>query len=221
MACLLISWGVRPAAMAGHSVGEYAAAALAGVVDADDALRLVADRGLMIESLPPGAMTAVPLPADELRPLLPPGVDIAAVNAPGMCVVSGPVAAVRELEASLSARKVGTSRLRTSHAFHSPMMEPILEAFAERVAMVRLHAPEIPFVSNVTGDWITPSRPPTRRTGRGTFAPLCASRTPPGCCSRTAGTAWRRWAPGTRCPTSSPGRGGLGNAAVAARRPSP
>ncbi|SFP82876.1 Acyl transferase domain-containing protein [Actinomadura madurae] len=158
LAGLLISWGVRPAAMAGHSVGEYVAAALAGVVDADDALRLVADRGLMIESLPPGAMTAVPLPADELRPLLPPGVDIAAVNAPGMCVVSGPVAAVRELEASLSARKVGTSRLRTSHAFHSPMMEPILEAFAERVAMVRLHAPEIPFVSNVTGDWITPGQ---------------------------------------------------------------
>ncbi|MFC5747682.1 SDR family NAD(P)-dependent oxidoreductase [Actinomadura rugatobispora] len=158
LAGLLISWGVEPAAMAGHSIGEYVAATLAGVMDAEDALRLVADRGLMIESLPPGAMTAVPLPEDELRPLLPPGVDLAAVNAPGMCVASGPSAAVRQLEASLSARKVGTSRLRTSHAFHSPMTEPILGAFTERVAKVRLREPGIPFVSNVTGDWITPEQ---------------------------------------------------------------
>jgi phthiocerol/phenolphthiocerol synthesis type-I polyketide synthase E len=141
--------------MVGHSIGEYVAAALAGVMDADDALRLVADRGVLIESLPPGSMTAVPLPEDELRPLLPPGVGLAAVNAPGMCVVSGPAAAVGELEASLSARKVGTVRLRTSHAFHSPMMDPILEAFAEQVATVRLRAPRVPFVSTVTGDWIT------------------------------------------------------------------
>lgn len=155
LARLLISWGVEPAAMAGHSVGEYVAAVLAGVMDADDALRLVADRGLLIESLPPGSMAAVHLSEDELRPLLPPDLDLAAVNAPGMCVVSGPAAAVRELEISLSARKVGTSRLRTSHAFHSRMMDAILERFADRVATVRLQAPRIPFVSNVTGDWIT------------------------------------------------------------------
>ncbi|MGH3373895.1 MAG: type I polyketide synthase, partial [Actinoallomurus sp.] len=155
LARLLISWGVEPAAMAGHSVGEYVAAALAEVMDADDALRLVADRGLLVESLLPGSMIAVPLPADELRPLLAPGVGLAAVNAPGMCVVSGPAAAVGELEASLSARKVRTTRLRTSHAFHSPMMDPILEVFAEQVATVRLRAPRVPFVSTVTGDWIT------------------------------------------------------------------
>jgi acyl transferase domain-containing protein/acyl carrier protein len=155
LARLLLSWGVEPAAMAAHGVGEYVAATLAGVMDADDALRLVADRSLLVESLPPGSMTAVPLPEDQLRPLLPPGVDLAAVNAPGMCVASGPQAAVRELEVLLSAREVETSRLRTSHAFHSPMMDPVLEAFAERVATMRLRPPRIPFVSNVTGDWIT------------------------------------------------------------------
>ncbi|MGP4022515.1 SDR family NAD(P)-dependent oxidoreductase [Actinomadura sp. 3N407] len=155
LARLLTSWGVEPAAMAGHSVGEYVAAALAGVMDADDALCLVAERGMMIESLPSGSMTAVALPEDELGPLLPPGVDLAAVNAPGMCVVSGPDAAIGDLEKSLSARKAGVSRLRTSHAFHSRMMDPVLRAFADRVAAVRLRAPRIPFVSTVTGDWIT------------------------------------------------------------------
>jgi acyl transferase domain-containing protein/acyl carrier protein len=155
LARLLISWGVEPAAMVGHGVGEYVAAALAGVMDADDALRLVADCGLLIQSLPPGSMTVVLLPEDELRPLLAPDVDLAAVNAPGLCVVSGPEAAVRRLEMSLSERKVGTSRLRTSHAFHSRMMDPVLESFADRVAAVRLQAPRTPFGSNVTGDWIT------------------------------------------------------------------
>lgn len=155
LARLLISWGVEPAAMVGHSIGEYVAATLAGVMDADDALRLVADRGLLIESLPPGSMTAVHLSEDELRPMLPPDVDLAAVNSPGLCVVSGPESAVRELETSLSARKVGLSRLRTSHAFHSRMMDPVLEQLAARVAAVRLQPPGIPFVSNVTGDWIT------------------------------------------------------------------
>ena len=155
LARLLISWGMKPAAMVGHGVGEYVAAALAGVMDADDALRLVADRGLLIESLPPGSMTAISLSEDQLRPLLPSGVDLAASNAPGMCVASGPRAAIRELEVSLSARRVGTSRLRTSRACHSPMTDPVLGAFAERVATVRLQAPAIPFVSNVTGDWIS------------------------------------------------------------------
>jgi phthiocerol/phenolphthiocerol synthesis type-I polyketide synthase E len=155
LARLLMSWGVEPSAMIGHSIGEYVAAALSGVMDADDALRLVADRAQLIQSLPPGSMTAVPLSEDQLRPLLPPGVDLAAVNAPGMCVASGPEAAVGELEALLSTRNVATSRLRTSHAFHSRMMDPVLKAFADRVAAVRLRAPRIPFVSGVTGNWIT------------------------------------------------------------------
>lgn len=158
LARLLASWEMEPTAMAGYSVGEYVAAVLAGVMDAEDALRLVADRGVMIESLPPGGMTAVGLPEDDLRPLLPAGVDLAAVHAPGACVVSGPATAVHELEVSLTSRKVGISRLRTSHAFHSHMMDPVLDAFAERVATVRLQAPRIPFVSNVTGDWITPDQ---------------------------------------------------------------
>ncbi|MFF3536992.1 SDR family NAD(P)-dependent oxidoreductase [Streptomyces sp. NPDC002466] len=155
LACLLRSWGLEPGAMLGHSIGEYVAAALAGVMEVDDALRLVADRGALVESLPSGSMAAVFLPEAELRPLLTTGVDVAAVNAPGICVVSGPTGAVEDLCDSLSRRGVGTTRLRTSHAFHSGMMEPVLEEFRERVDRVRLRPPAIPFVSTVTGDWIT------------------------------------------------------------------
>ncbi|MEU3047365.1 beta-ketoacyl synthase N-terminal-like domain-containing protein [Streptomyces sp. NPDC006984] len=155
LASLLRSWGLEPGAMLGHSIGEYVAAALAGVMGFDDALRLVADRGALVESLPSGSMTAVFLPEAELLPLLTADVDIAAVNAPGICVVSGRSDAVESLRESLSRRGVGTTRLRTSHAFHSRMMEPALEEFRERVDRVRLRPPTIPFVSTVTGDWIT------------------------------------------------------------------
>ncbi|MFI0141935.1 SDR family NAD(P)-dependent oxidoreductase [Streptomyces luteogriseus] len=157
-ACLLRDWGVTPAAMVGHSIGEYVAAALAGVMEVDDALRLVADRGALIESLPTGSMLAVFLSEADLRPLLPPGVDVAAVNAPQVCVVSGPTPAVQDLRRSLSQLDVATTALRTSHAFHSRMMDPVLEEFAERVGRVRLRAPRIPFVSHITGDWITPAQ---------------------------------------------------------------
>ncbi|MFI0514216.1 SDR family NAD(P)-dependent oxidoreductase [Streptomyces sp. WSLK1-5] len=155
---LLRDWGLAPDAMVGHSIGEYVAAALAGVMEVDDALRLVADRGALIESLPAGSMLAVFLSEADLRPMLPVGVDVAAVNAPQVCVVSGPTPAVQDLRRSLSELDVATTVLRTSHAFHSPMMEPVLEKFAERVGRVRLRAPRIPFVSHVTGDWITPEQ---------------------------------------------------------------
>lgn len=154
-ACLLKDWGVEPAAMVGHSIGEYVAAVLAGVMEAEDALRLVADRGALIESLPAGSMAAVFLPEAELHSLLPPDVDVAAVNAPQVCVVSGPTPAVEAFRRTLTERGVATTALRTSHAFHSRMMEPALDAFGERVGKVRLSAPRVPFVSHVTGDWIT------------------------------------------------------------------
>jgi acyl transferase domain-containing protein len=155
LARLWMSWGVKPEAMLGHSVGEYVAACLAGVFSLEDALSLVAARGRLMQEMPKGSMLAVPLPEQEVAPLLEGSLGLAAVNGPSQCVVSGPQEAVEELESRLSARGVECQRLRTSHAFHSPMMEPVLSAFLERVSAVDRHAPKIPYVSNLTGTWIT------------------------------------------------------------------
>jgi amino acid adenylation domain-containing protein len=150
-----IAWGVRPAAMLGHSIGEYVAACLAGVFSFADALALVAERGRRMAAMEPGSMLAVSLPEAEVLPLLGGDLSLAAVNGPERAVVAGPEPAVAALAAELAARGVGHRHLRTSHAFHSAMMEPALEPFAERVRQVRLAPPSIPFVSNVTGTWIT------------------------------------------------------------------
>jgi acyl transferase domain-containing protein len=157
LARLWRSWGAEPAAMVGHSIGEYVAATLAGVFALEDALRLVAARGRLMAALPAGAMLAVRLPEAELAPLL--GEDgpvaIAAVNGPDACVASGPAEAVAALAERLTARGVESRGLHTSHAFHSPMMEPAVEPFRELVARVERRPPAIPFASNVTGAWIT------------------------------------------------------------------
>ncbi|HEX6373984.1 MAG TPA: amino acid adenylation domain-containing protein [Longimicrobium sp.] len=155
LAKLWMSWGVQPAAMLGHSIGEYVAACIAGVFSPECALRLVAARGRMMQSLPAGSMLAVPLPECEVRPLLPAGVSLAAVNSAAHCVVSGDSARVDEVEALLAGRDVAARRLHTSHAFHSASMDPILDAFAAEVRRARPAAPSIAFLSNVTGDWIT------------------------------------------------------------------
>jgi acyl transferase domain-containing protein/acyl carrier protein len=158
LACALQAKGIRPAAMAGHSIGEYVAAALAGVMDPDDALHLVAERGALMQSLPTGAMAAVTLPEDLLIPMLsggPDGVDIAAVNAPGVCVVSGSHEAVATLTDELTMQGVAVRPLHTSHAFHSRMLDPVLGTFGERVAAVGLSVPAIPYVSNLTGTWVS------------------------------------------------------------------
>ncbi|MET9686095.1 non-ribosomal peptide synthetase/type I polyketide synthase [Streptomyces coeruleorubidus] len=155
LATLWHSWGIRPAAMLGHSLGEFVAACLAGVMSYEDALRLVAVRGRLMQDAPAGAMAAVPLPEDEVTPLLGAEVVLAAVNGPRECVVSGPFEAVEAVEARLAERGVTTKRLRTSHAFHSRMMDGAADAFEAEVARVALTAPQIPFVSNVTGTWIT------------------------------------------------------------------
>ena len=148
--------GIEPDGMIGHSVGEYVAACLAGVFTRDDALRLVAERGRLMQSRPAGAMLAVSASADEVREWLPDGLDVAGENAPRSTVVSGPVAAVDAFEARLAEREVPARRLRTSHAFHSAMMDPILDAFARVVAAVPRSEPALPWVSTLTGDWITP-----------------------------------------------------------------
>ncbi|MCX5124653.1 amino acid adenylation domain-containing protein [Streptomyces sp. NBC_00193] len=155
LATLWESWGIRPAAMLGHSLGELVAACLAGVVSYEDALRLVAVRGRLMQEAPAGAMVAVPLPEEEVTPVLGTDVVIAAVNGPRACVVSGPFEAVEAVEARLAERGVTTKRLHTSHAFHSPMMDGAADAFEAEVARVGLTAPRIAFVSNVTGTWIT------------------------------------------------------------------
>ncbi|HYG64276.1 MAG TPA: SDR family NAD(P)-dependent oxidoreductase [Thermoanaerobaculia bacterium] len=154
LARLWMSWGIRPEAMIGHSIGEYVAACVAGVFSLEDALVLVAERGRLMEGLPAGAMLSVPLPEAEVEALLGRQLSLAAVNAPGRCVVSGPEEAVAALEKQLAARGVACRRLHTSHAFHSGMMEPILPPFVERVAAMALHPPQIPYISNVTGGWI-------------------------------------------------------------------
>ncbi|MBV9772911.1 MAG: acyltransferase domain-containing protein, partial [Gemmatimonadetes bacterium] len=146
-----MGWGIRPDVMIGHSLGEYVAATVAGVFSLEDALALVAERARLIEALPAGAMLAVPLDPAGIEPLLRDGLALAAVNAPGMCTVSGPVAAVERLEAELAEQGVACRRLNASHPFHSPGMEPIVDRLTARMAGMRLRAPEIPFVSNVTG----------------------------------------------------------------------
>jgi len=159
LARLWMAWGIRPQALAGHSLGEYVAACLAGVFPLGDALALVAERGRLMDALPGGAMLSVPLPEAELAPLLASlgdGISIAAVNEAERSVVSGPAATVAELERLLTERGVEGRRLHTSHAFHSAMMDPILGAFAARVRGARRSAPGIPIVSSVTGGWITP-----------------------------------------------------------------
>jgi acyl transferase domain-containing protein len=155
LARLWLSLGIEPVAMIGHSVGEYVAACLAGVFSHADALALVAERGRMMQEVGPGAMLAVPLGEAALRPLLGLDVDVASLNTPAASVVSGPREAIAALEERLRARGLATRPLHTSHAFHSAMMDGILPAFRDRVAAVERHPPRLPFVSNVSGDWIT------------------------------------------------------------------
>ncbi len=155
LARLWMSWGIMPAAMVGHSLGEYVAATLSGVFDLEDALTLVAERGRLMQELPPGSMLAVHLSEGELRPWLREDVSLAAVNAPGLSVVSGPVEAIERLADAFRAEHVDVQPLRTSHAFHSAMMEPMVASFVERVSRVPRRPPGIPFISTLTGTWIT------------------------------------------------------------------
>ena len=150
-----MAWGIRPKAMLGHSVGEYTAACLAGVFDLDDALALLVQRGRLMASMPLGSMMAVFLSKQEIARNLDPALRLAAHNGEKLCVVSGPTDAIERYAAELERARIGHRALVTSHAFHSHMMDPILEAFTRRVRSVRLRPPTIPYVSNVTGDWIT------------------------------------------------------------------
>ena len=155
LAKLWMTWGIQPNAMIGHSIGEYVAACLSGVFSLKDALLLVANRGRLMQQMPSGDMLAVPLPPQELQALLGEELSLAAVNGVSQCVASGPAEAIQGLEQTLTKRGVDCQRLKTSHAFHSGMMEPILAPFTEQVGKINLNRPQIPYISNVTGTWIT------------------------------------------------------------------
>lgn len=156
LAHLWMQWGIRPQAMIGYSLGEYVAACLAGVFSFEDALSLVAGRARMIQELPEGAMLAVPLAESEVTPLLEKRqLSLSAVNGPSTCVLSGPVTAVEAAERELAERQVLSRRLQTSHAFHSAMMDVLAEPLTEFVKTINLNEPRIPYISNVTGTWVT------------------------------------------------------------------
>jgi len=155
LAKLWMAWGIQPQAMIGHSLGEYVAACLAGVFSLEDALSLVAARGRLIQQLPGGLMLAVNLPEHEITPLLNDNLSLAATNNASQCVISGPMDDIARLERQLEAKGRQGLRLSTSHAFHSRLMEPILDQFESLLGKVKMHAPQIPYLSNITGDWIT------------------------------------------------------------------
>ena len=155
LACLWMSWGITPRAMLGHSIGEYVAACLAGVMTLEDAVGLVATRGALMQKLPPGAMLAATLPAREMTRYLRDGVSIAAINSRTQTVIAGPLPSIESIAAELRSAGFSAQLLQTSHGFHSGMMDPILEEFTESVKKVRLNAPALRYLSNVTGSWAT------------------------------------------------------------------
>ncbi|MCC7338880.1 MAG: HAD-IIIC family phosphatase [Pirellulaceae bacterium] len=147
--------GVVPSRMIGHSVGEFVAACLAGVFSLEEALRLIAFRAMRMQQMPTGSMLAVRMTEAETLEELPNELSLAAINGPQLCVVSGPTSAVEQWQQKLEAAEVISRRLHTSHAFHSAMMDPVVEPFAEQLRGVALQTPQIPIVSTVTGQPLT------------------------------------------------------------------
>lgn len=169
LAQLWLSWGVRPSMLIGHSIGEYVAACLAGVFSLEEALMLVATRGRLMQSLPrDGEMMVAFADAqrivrvlDKARPgALERDVSIAAINGPSNVVLSGTQATVRAIQADLEAEGILTRSLTVSHAFHSPLMDPILEQFEQTARRVNFQPPRIPLVSNLTGALLGPGEAP-------------------------------------------------------------
>jgi amino acid adenylation domain-containing protein len=155
LARLLLHWGIRPSAMLGHSVGEFVCACLAGVFSLEDALRLIATRGRLIRDLPSGSMLSVRCSAEDIEARLPENIQLAAANSPLLCVVSGPHESIAHFEAELKRDKIACKKLYTSHAFHSAMMDPVVDKFIAEVARAELKPPQMQFVSTVTTQWMT------------------------------------------------------------------
>ncbi len=158
LAQLLMSWGIQPAAMLGHSIGEYVAATLAGVFSLEDACQIVAARGRLMAACPPGAMLAISLSGEAVLPYLNGDLSLAAVNEPGSVVVSGSFPAIEQLKLKLETAGVAVRALHTSHAFHSALMDGAREPFRAALTQVGLRPPRTPFISDATGTWITPEQ---------------------------------------------------------------
>jgi len=156
LARLWREWGVQPTLMLGHSVGEFAAATLAGVFSFEEGLRLVAERGKLMAAQTPGTMLAMGLGEEELSSWLGGGVELAAVNAPDATVVAGPSEAVADLARRLEEAGIESRPLHTSHAFHTAMMEPALGPFERAFQHLSLAPPAIPYLSNLSGELIRP-----------------------------------------------------------------
>ncbi|MEH0844483.1 amino acid adenylation domain-containing protein [Micromonospora sp. CPCC 205711] len=158
LARTLLARGVTPDLMVGHSLGEYVAACLAGVFSLADALRLVCARGELVERTPAGAMLAVSLPETAVAGLLDANVSLAAVNAPELCVLSGPPEAIEALRLRLTADAVDCRPLRVTRGYHSALLDPVLDEFAGHVRQVALAEPERPYLTNLTGGPVTPGQ---------------------------------------------------------------
>ena len=154
MAKIMEDRGIVPEALIGHSVGEYVAACISGIMSLEDALYLVAKRGELVQKLPGGSMLAVLENEDKILPFLSTGVEIAAVNNPKLTVLSGPDEKITELEKTLDNSGFFYKRLDTSHAFHSAMMDPCLPEFETLFEEVELNEPTIPIISTVTGKFL-------------------------------------------------------------------
>ncbi|MBA6151371.1 polyketide synthase [Gelidibacter maritimus] len=154
---LWMNWGIKPTLLCGHSIGEFVAAHLAGIFSLKDALLLVAVRGRLVSSLPGGSMLSVRTPYESLAPMVPKTLSVAAVNSDLLCVISGEDAPIAEFAKILEAKEIPNRLLLTSHAFHSNMMDPVLEAFEAEVRKVALNIPRLPLISTVTGTWLSDS----------------------------------------------------------------
>lgn len=159
LAKFLISLGISPTGMIGHSLGEYVAAAVAEVLSIQDAIKLIIARSKLMASTRPGVMLAIPMSQEEIQPHLCDSATIAAQNAPNLCVVSGSIEStekfLKNIKPILKSKDLNYQRLHTSHAFHSQYMEPILDEFLEAIKDIRFNKPTIPYISNISGDWIT------------------------------------------------------------------
>nr|WP_228038135.1 type I polyketide synthase [Nodosilinea sp. LEGE 06152] len=167
LAQLWMAWGIRPAAVMGHSVGEYVAACVAGVFSLEDGLRLMALRGRLMQTLPAnGGMVAVFADADTVAAALPDTVSLATLNGPDNTVIAGPQTDLEAVIDDLHSQGIRTKPLQVSHAFHSALMDPILNVFEQSAQGINFHAPTLPLVSNLTGEFVGPDLPMDARYWR-------------------------------------------------------
>jgi amino acid adenylation domain-containing protein len=152
---LWMSWGVKPTVLCGHSIGEFVAAHLAGIFSLEDALHLITMRGKLVSELPGGSMLSVRSTIEEVKNIIPETLSIAAINSDRLIVISGPDSDIENFAKALDKENIANKLLLTSHAFHSTMMNPVLDVFQEEVKKVTLNVPRLPIVSTVTGTWLT------------------------------------------------------------------